>query len=216
MWTLSTIVLENILEVLHEVKHRTHITRDQSRSILWIIEKAREFQKNIFFWFTDCAKAFNCIKKVKSLSLVRLFVTPWTVAHQASPSMNFLDKSTGVGCHFLLQGIFPSQRANLDLPHCGQMLYCLSHQGIPCDLTFDCMDHNKLLKILKETGITDQLASLQRNLYADQEATVRTGHGTKDWFKIGKGIHQGCICHLAYLTSRRSTSHDMPGWWRAS
>ena len=149
MWTLSTIVLENILEVLHEVKHRTHITRDQSRSILWIIEKAREFQKNIFFWFTDCAKAFNCIKKVKSLSLVRLFVTPWTVAHQASPSMNFLDKSTGVGCHFLLQGIFPSQRANLDLPHCGQMLYCLSHQGIPCDLTFDCMDHTNCWIFLK-------------------------------------------------------------------
>ena len=57
------------------------------------------------------------------------------------------------------------------------------------------MDHNKLLKILKETGIPDHLASLQRNLYADQKAAVRTGHGTKDWFKIGKGIHQGYICH---------------------
>uniref|UniRef100_A0A4W2G8G9 RNA-directed DNA polymerase n=1 Tax=Bos indicus x Bos taurus TaxID=30522 RepID=A0A4W2G8G9_BOBOX len=58
---------------------------------------------------------------------------------------------------------------------------------------FDCVDHNKLWKILKEMGIPDHLTCLLRNLYAGQEATVRTGHGTTDWFQIGKGVHQGCI-----------------------
>jgi len=57
---------------------------------------------------------------------------------------------------------------------------------------FDC-DHNKLWKILQEMGIPDHLTCLLRNLYADQEATVRTGQGTTDWFQIGKGVHQGCI-----------------------
>ena len=58
---------------------------------------------------------------------------------------------------------------------------------------FDCVDHNKLWKILKEMGIPDNLTCLLRNLYAGQEATVRTGHGTTEWFQIGKGVHQGCI-----------------------
>ena len=89
--------------------------RDQISSILWIIKKAREFQKNIYFCFIDSAKVF------------------------------------------------------------------------------DCVDHNKLWKILKEMGIPDQLTCLLRNLYAGQEATVRTGHGTTDWFRIGKGVHQGCM-----------------------
>ena len=90
-------------------------TRDQIANIRWIIEKAREFHKNIYFCFIDYAKAF------------------------------------------------------------------------------DCVDHNKLWKILKEMGIPDHLICLLRNLYAGQEATVRTGHGTTDWFQIGKGVHQGCI-----------------------
>ena len=65
---------------------------------------------------------------------------------------------------------------------------------------FDCVDHNKLWKILKETGIPDHLTCLLRNLYAGQEATVRTGHGT-DWFQIGKEyITQGVYCHPTYLT----------------
>ena len=89
--------------------------RGQIANIRWIIEKAREFQKNIYFCFTDYAKAF------------------------------------------------------------------------------DCMDHNKLWKILQEMGIQDQLTCLLRNLCAGQEATVRNRHGTTDWFKIGKGVHQGCI-----------------------
>ena len=58
---------------------------------------------------------------------------------------------------------------------------------------FDCMDHNKLWKILKKTGIPDHLTCLLINLYAGQEATIRTGHGTTDWFPIGKGVRQGCI-----------------------
>ena len=58
---------------------------------------------------------------------------------------------------------------------------------------FGCVDHNKLWKIMKEMGITDHLTFRLRNLYAGQEATVRTGHGTTDWFQIGKGVHQGCI-----------------------
>ena len=90
-------------------------TRDQIVNILWIMEKSREFQKKIYFCFTDYAKAF------------------------------------------------------------------------------DCVDHNILRKILKQMGIPDHLTYLLRNLYAGQEATVRTGHGTTDWFLIGKGVHQGCI-----------------------
>ena len=59
--------------------------------------------------------------------------------------------------------------------------------------SFDCVDHNKLWKILEEMGMPDHLTCLLRNLYAGQEATVRTGHGTADWFKIGKGVCQGCV-----------------------
>ena len=58
---------------------------------------------------------------------------------------------------------------------------------------FDCVDHNKLWKILQEMGIPDHLTCPLRNLYASQEVTVRTGHGTTDWFQIGKGLRQGCV-----------------------
>ena len=61
---------------------------------------------------------------------------------------------------------------------------------------FDCVNHNKLWKILKEMGIADHLTCLLRNLYAGQEATVKTGHGTTDWFQIGKGVHKSCILSL--------------------
>ena len=100
-------------------------TRDQIANICWIIEKAREFQKNIYFCFIDCAKAFDCVD------------------HNAK--------------------------------------------------AFDCVDHNKLWKIQKEMGIPDHLTCLLRNLNAGQEATVRTGQGTTDWFQIGKGVCQGCL-----------------------
>ena len=71
---------------------------------------------------------------------------------------------------------------------------------------FDCVDHNKLWKILKETGIPEHLTCLLRNLYAGQEATVRTGHGATDWFQLGKEYIKAVYCHLAYLTYMQSTS----------
>ena len=74
---------------------------------------------------------------------------------------------------------------------------------------FDCVDHNKLWNILKEMGIPDPLTCLLRNLYADQEASVRTGHGTTDWFQIGKGFGyriKVVYCHPAYLANMQSTS----------
>ena len=64
---------------------------------------------------------------------------------------------------------------------------------------FECVDHNKLWKILKEMGIPDHLTCFLRNLYAGREVTVRTGHGTTDWFQIGKGVHQGCILSLCFF-----------------
>ena len=90
-------------------------TRDQITNICWIMEKARQFQNNIYLCFIDCAKAF------------------------------------------------------------------------------DCVDHNKLWKILQEMGIPGHLTCLLRNLYSGQEATIRTGRGTTDWFQTGKGVCQGCI-----------------------
>ena len=90
-------------------------TRDQIANICWIMEKAREFQKNIYFCFIDYTKAF------------------------------------------------------------------------------DCVDHNKLWKILRKMEIPDYLTCFLRNLYAGEEATVRTGHGTTDWFQTGKGVVQDCI-----------------------
>ena len=95
-------------------------TRDQIANIRWIMEKAREFQKNIYFCFIDYTKAF------------------------------------------------------------------------------DCVDHNKLWNILKEMGIPDYLTCPLRNIYAGQEATVRTVHGTTDWFQIGKEYVKAVYCHPAY------------------
>ena len=69
-------------------------------------------------------------------------------------------------------------------------------------------------KILKEMGLPAHLTCLLRNLYAGQEATVRTGHGTTDWFQTGKGVRQGCILSPAYLTYMQSTSCEMPGWMK--
>ena len=122
--------------------------------------------------------------KVKSLSGVRLLVTPWTAPTRQLCPWDFPGKSTRVGCHCLLYS--------------------------------DCVDHNKLWKILKEVGIPDHLTRLLRNLYAVQEASVRTGHGTTDWFQIGKGVHQGLYCHPAYLTSMQSTSWETLAGWSTS
>ena len=114
-------------------------TRDQIANIRWIMEKAREFQKTIYFCFIDYAKAF------------------------------------------------------------------------------DWMDHKKLWKILKEMGIPDHLTWLLRNLYAGQEATVRTGHGTTDWVQIRKRVCQGCIlspCLFNFYYIMRSTSWETLGWMK--
>ena len=79
---------------------------------------------------------------------------------------------------------------------------------------YDCVGHNKLWKILQEMGIPDHLTCFLRNLYAGQEATGRTGHGTMDWFHIGKGVHQSRYCHPAYLTSMQSISCKTPDWMK--
>ena len=77
---------------------------------------------------------------------------------------------------------------------------------------FDSVDNNKLWKILKEMGIPDHLTCLLRNLYAGQEATVRTGHGTTDWFQIGKGVHQGCILSPCLFYFYAEYIIEMLGW----
>ena len=80
---------------------------------------------------------------------------------------------------------------------------------------FDCVDHNKLQKILQEMGIPDHLTCLLRNLHASQEATVRMGHGTTDWFQIGKGVRQGCVLSPCLnLTYMQSTSRETLGWMK--
>ena len=79
---------------------------------------------------------------------------------------------------------------------------------------FDCVDHNKLWKILKEMGIPDHQNCLLRNLYAGWVATVRTGHGTTDWFQIRKEVSQGCILSPCLLPYMQSTSWEMLGWMK--
>ena len=88
---------------------------------------------------------------------------------------------------------------------------------------FDCVDHNRLWKILKEMGIPEYLTFLLRNLYAGQEATVRTGHGTTDWFQIGKGVHQGCILspclfnlYAEYIMRNAGLDRSFPGSCRTA
>ena len=83
----------------------------------------------------------------------------------------------------------PTSVGSLKTQEFQKNIYCF----IDYAKAFDCVAHNKLRKILQEMGIPDHLACLLRNLYAGQEATVRTGHGTTDWFQIGKGVGQGCI-----------------------
>ena len=139
---------------------------------------------------------------MKSLSRVRLFATPWTVAYQAPLSMGFSRQWYWSGLPFPSPADLPNPGIERGLPHCRQTLYCLSHQGSQKNIyfcfidyvkVFDCVDHNKLWKILQEMGIPDHLTCLLRNLYAGQEVAARTEHGTTDWFQIGKGVCQGCI-----------------------
>ena len=80
--------------------------------------------------------------------------------------------------------------------------------------SFNCVDHHKLWKILKDMGIPDHLTCFLRNPYADQEATIRTGHETTNWFQIGKEYIKAVYCHPDYLTYMQSTSCKMLGWMK--
>ena len=135
-------------------------TRDQIANIHWITEKAREFQKNIYFWFIDYAKAFDCVDHNAAAA---------AKSHQSCPTLCDPIDSSPPGS--TLPGILQAR-----------ILEWVS-------ISFS----NKLWKILKEMGIPDHVTCILRNLYAGQEATVRTEHETTDWFQIGKGVHQGCI-----------------------
>ena len=139
------------------------------------------------------------------LSCVRLFATPGTVAYHAPLSIGFSRQEYWSGLPFSSPEDLPKQRnkgrdqiANIrwimeKARECQKNIYfCFTDYA----KAFDCVDHNKLWGILKEMGIPDHLTCLLRNLYAGQEATVRTGHGTTDWFQTGKGVRQGCILSL--------------------
>ena len=122
--------------------------------------------------------------KWRSLSSARLFITPWTSSR---------GQITGVGSFFPSPADLPSPGIKPGLLNCRWILYQLSYSALltmPKPLTVWITTN---WKILKEMGIPDHLTCLLRNLYATQEATVRTGHGTTDLFQIGKGVHQGCI-----------------------
>ena len=100
-------------------------------------------------------------------------------------------------CTSWIQKMQRNQRSNCQHPLGHQKSKRIPEKHLFCLIdyakAFDCVDHNKLWKILKEMGIPDHLTCLLRNLQAGQESTVRTGHGTTDWFQIGKGVRQGCI-----------------------
>ena len=106
------------------------------------------------------------------------------------------------------------QMFKLDLEKAKELQKNIYFYFIDYAKSFDCVDHNKLWKILQEMGIPDHLTCLLRNLYAGQEATVRTGHGTTDWFQIRKGVRQDVYCHPASLTYMQNTSCKMPGWMK--
>ena len=113
-----------------------------------------------------CKSLFEKVK-VQLLSCVRLFATPRTVAHQAPP-FSTQGKSTGVGCHFLLQGIFPTQGSNPGLPHCRQMLYCWSHQESPkiernesCSFMLDSLQPHVLYRFPSQNTGVGSLSLLQ-------------------------------------------------------
>src|SRR5574341_1514981 len=151
---------------------------------------------------------------MKSLSRVRLLATPWTVAcTKLLRPWDFPDKSTGVGCHFLLQGIFPTQGSNPVLPHCRQTLYHLSHQGISrvtrysLNVLLFLFGSSLLFHVQFELLLPDLHLGFSRGrsggmvfpslsefstVYCDPHSQ-RLWHGTTDWFQIGKGVCQGYI-----------------------
>ena len=155
-------------------------TRNQIANILWIIEKAREFQKNVYL-------CFIAGKEMATHSSV----LAWRIPGMGEPGGLLFMGSHRVGHNWS------------DLV----VVVCFIDNA----KAFDCVDHNKLWKILQEIGIWDHLTCLLRNLYGGREAIVKTGRGTMDWFKIGKGV-QGCILSPTYLTYMQSTTCKMLGW----
>ena len=148
----------------------------------------------------------------------RMFKLPHSYTHltfQQSNAQNSPSQASMVSelktsrCSSWIQKKQKNQRSN-----CQHLLDHRKSKRIPekhlfCSLTTLkplTVDHNKLRKILKEMGIPDHLTCLLRNLYAGQEAAVRNGHGTMDWFQIGKGVVKAVYCHPAYLTYMQSTS----------
>ena len=156
-------------------------TRDQIANICWIIEKAREFQRNINFCFIDYTKAFVWI------------TTNWKILKEYLIILGFPDSSVGKESTGTTgdPGSIPGSGWSTEKARVPQknINFCFTDYA----KAFECLHHHKLWKILKEIGIPDYLTCLLRNLYAGQEATVRTGHGTADLFQIRKGVGQGCI-----------------------
>ena len=127
---------------------------------------------------------------------------PWTAAYQALPSMGFSRQDCWSGLSL------PSvEKARVFQKN---IYFCF----IDYAKDFDCVDDNKLWKILQETGIADHLSCLLRNLYAGQEATVRTRPGTTGWFQIGKGVHKGYILSPLFLTYVQSISFEILDWMK--
>ena len=151
------------------------------------LKKQESSGKYLLLLYWLCQSLWLRKVKVKLLSHAQLLATPWTVVYQTPPSMGFSRQEYWSGLPFP-----PPQ--DLPNPDIEPRSPALQADALPSEPPRKaCVDHNKLWKILKEMGIPDHLTWLLRNLYASQEATVRTGHGPTDWFQIGKGIHQGCI-----------------------
>ena len=160
-------------------------TRDQIVNICWIMEKANEFQKNIYFCFIDYAKAFECVdpNKLSKILQARLqqYVNRELPDVQAGFRKGRRNRDQIVNICWIMEKAREFQK---------NIYFCF----IDYAKAFDCVNHNKLWTILKEMGIPDHLTCLLRNVYAAQEATVRTGHGPTDWFQIEKGV-----CHAGSL-----------------
>ena len=141
-------------------------TRDQIANICWITEKAREFQKNIYFCFIDYTKAFDCVDHNKMWKIIQLRLQQYGLSNvQASFRKGRETRDQIANICWIIKK--PREFQN-------NIYFCF----IDYAKAFDCVDHNKLWKILKEMGIPDHLTCLLRNLYAGQEATVRTGRQT--------------------------------------
>ena len=174
-----------------------------------LFRSAKEFQKNIYFCFIDYAKAFDSVDHNKSLKILKDMGIPnyFTVAlisHASKVMLKILQgrlqqyvnqRNSDVRAGFRKGRGIRDQIANIHwiIEKAREFQKIIYFCFIDYAKAFDYVDHNKLWKILKEMGLPDHLICLLRNLYAGQEATVRTGHGTTDWFQIGKGVRQGCI-----------------------